>query len=193
MAEFALFLDAVLRLLALAAALAAGAIALTHWAVRAGHLEPFGSAARTVRRFGDPVLRSVERTVVRMGRNPQEAPLWLLGIAVLGGLLVLTVSRWFLGFLLSLMALKGAGPLAWLRFVVDLAFNLVLLALLARVIGGWLGIGRYNRFMRLAYEVTDWIVEPIRRRVPPFGPLDLSPVLAYIGLLMLRALLLPLF
>lgn len=193
MAELALLLDAILRLVTLAAAVAAGLVALTHWAVRRGHLPAFGGVATGVRRLSDPILRPVERAVIRMGRNPQEAPLWLFGITVLAGLLLLTVSRWLMGFVLSLLALKGAGPLAWFRFFFELGFNLLLLALLVRVIGGWLGAGRFNRFVRPAHQVTDWIVEPIRRRLPPFGPLDLSPMVAFIALLILRALLLPLF
>ena len=59
-------------------------------------------------------------------------------------------------------------------------------AILIRVLGSWLGVGRYNRWMRPFYSVTDWLVEPIRRRLPPFGALDLSPVAAYLLLLLLR-------
>jgi uncharacterized protein YggT (Ycf19 family) len=41
---------------------------------------------------------------------------------------------------------------------------------------------------RPAWLLTDWLVEPIRRRLPPFGPLDLSPLVAYFALVLLRAL-----
>jgi uncharacterized protein YggT (Ycf19 family) len=40
--------------------------------------------------------------------------------------------------------------------------------------------------MRPFYSATDWLIEPIRRRLPPFGAIDVSPVLAYLLLLLLR-------
>jgi YggT family protein len=33
--------------------------------------------------------------------------------------------------------------------------------------------------MRPIVVLTDWILEPLRRVLPPFGPLDLSPLVAY--------------
>ncbi|MCL4866027.1 MAG: YggT family protein, partial [Gemmatimonadales bacterium] len=36
---------------------------------------------------------------------------------------------------------------------------------------------------------TEWLVAPIRRRMPPMGPFDLSPIVAYFALILLRALL----
>lgn len=190
MPEPVLLLDSILRLVVLAAAVAAGLVALTHWAVRRGRLPAFGALPNTVRRLSDPVLRPVERAVVRWGRNPQEAPLWLLGLVVVAGILVLTLFGWLTRFVLTLEALRDAGAGGWLRFAADLAFNVLLLSLLVRVVGSWLGAGRYNRLMRPFYLVTDWLVEPIRRRLPPFGPFDLSPMVAYIALLILRALVL---
>jgi uncharacterized protein YggT (Ycf19 family) len=187
----ALLIDSLLRLLVLAAAAGAGLVLLTHWAVRHGHVRPFGALPNAVRRASDPVLRPVERSVVRWGRNPQEAPLWLLGIVVVSGILLLSLSRWVIGFVLTVDSLRGAGPGTWVRFGVDLAFSLLSLALLVRVVGNWLGAGRYNRLMRPFYVVTDWLVEPIRRRLPTFGPFDVSPMVAYIGLLLLRWLLSP--
>jgi uncharacterized protein YggT (Ycf19 family) len=28
--------------------------------------------------------------------------------------------------------------------------------------------------------LTEWLLEPLRRLLPPFGPLDLSPMVAYL-------------
>jgi len=83
-AQFAALFDLVLRSLILAAALAAGLVALTHWAVRSRHLEPFGGWARMVRRLSDPLLLPIERRLVRLGRSPQEAPFWLFGVVLIG-------------------------------------------------------------------------------------------------------------
>jgi YggT family protein len=124
--------------------------------------------------------------VISWGGNPQDAPLWLAGTVLLAGLALILVTRWMMGTVVMLGAMRGAGSGAWLRFAISGAFSLLMTAILIRVIGSWLGAGRYNRWMRPFYSVTDWLVEPIRRRLPPFGALDLSPVAAYLLLLLLR-------
>jgi len=37
------------------------------------------------------------------------------------------------------------------------------------------------------YWLTDWIVEPLRRILPPMGQLDFSPLVAWLLLMVLRA------
>ena len=108
-------------------------------------------------------------------------------MVLLSGLALILVVRWLLDTVVMLDAMRGAGSGAWLRFAISGIFSLLMTAILIRVIGSWLGAGRYSRWMRPFYAVTDWIVEPIRRRLPPFGAaIDLSPVAAYLILLLLR-------
>ena len=35
--------------------------------------------------------------MIRFGGSPQDAPLWLLGIVIVGGLLLLSLTSWLLG------------------------------------------------------------------------------------------------
>jgi YggT family protein len=186
--QLAGLVDVVLRSLILTAAVAAGLVALTHWAVRSQYLQPFGSWPRLVRRLSDPLLLPIERRLVRLGRNPQEAPFWLFGAVVIGGILLLSLSRWLMSFGFTVAALRHASPAVWLRFGVALVFNVLILALMVRVLGSWFGLSRFRGVGRPAWLLTDWLVEPIRRRLPPFGPLDLSPLVAYFALVLLRAL-----
>ena len=124
--------------------------------------------------------------MISWGGNPQDAPLWLAGAVLLAGLALILVARWLMGTVVALGAMRGAGSGAWLRFAISGVFWLLMTAILIRVIGSWLGVGRYNRWMRPFYSATDWLIEPIRRRLPPFGPVDVSPVLVYLLLLLLR-------
>lgn len=109
---------------------------------------------------------------------------------MLAGLALILMVRWLIGAAGLLMAMRGAGPMAWLHLGVSALTSLLMAAILVRVIGSWLGMGRYARGMRPFYRITDWLVEPIRRRLPPMGALDLSPVAAYFVLLILREVLL---
>ena len=86
------------RAIVVVAALATpSVVALTHWAVRRRTIDPFGAWPRFVRRISDPVLLPLERRVVRLGGSPQDAPLWLLGVVIVGGLVLLSLTRWLLG------------------------------------------------------------------------------------------------
>jgi YggT family protein len=182
-------LDQLLRILVLAALGAASVVAITHWLVREGMIQPFGRFARGVRRLSDPVLKPLEATLARRGRNPQEGPFWLLMLVVVAGVLFLTVVRWITDFIIGLSAASGSGPLGILRFVLDLGFNLLLFAVVVRVVAGWIGAGSHTRWARPFFRATDWLVEPLRRRLPLLGPVDLSPLAAYLVILIARSLL----
>jgi YggT family protein len=154
-------------------------VALTHWAVRSRRLSPFGTWPRTVRRLSDPVLRPVEQRVIRAGGAPQTAPYWLLAIVVVGGLLLVSLVRWGIGFTYSLGGLANAPLRIQLLTLLSWIFTILRFALIVRVIASWFGASTYTKWMRPVVVLTDWLLEPLRRVLPPFGPLDLSPLVAY--------------
>ena len=168
------------RLLIVAALVYAGLVAATHWAVRRRRLNAFGGWPRLMRRVSDPVLHPVERRILRAGGNPQDAPLWLLAIVIVGGLIALWLLGWVLGFIASLAELTRSGPGAWIFALVRAGFIVLEIALIVRVISSWIGLGPFSKLVRPAHRLTDWLVNPIRRLLPPLGPFDLSPMLAWI-------------
>jgi YggT family protein len=170
------------RILIVVALAYASAVALTHWAVRSRRITAFGGWPRLMRRASDPVLRPLERRIVRSGGSPQDAPLWLLGIVVVSGLLLLSLVQWLAGFSVTLQILAQEGPGAWARFVVNGLFTLLMAALLVRVIASWFGISPYRPWMRPVMLLTSWIIDPIRRILPPFGMIDFSPLVAWLVL-----------
>lgn len=143
-----------------------------------------------MRTLAGPLLRPIEARLHRAGANPMDAPLWLLGVVAVAGIALVSLARWVTSLATILSGMSGAPASAWIRLVGAAAFTVVFSALFIRVIGSWLGLGRFTRWMRPVFLLTDWIVEPIRRRLPPFGALDASPLVAYGILLLLRALLL---
>jgi YggT family protein len=173
--------------------LVAAVVALTHWAVRGGKLSPFGGWARFVRSWSDPLLRPIEQRLHRSGGNPQQAPWWLLGLTVLGGLALLALLRWLLGFSYTIATIGDSGSRVALAMVVSTLFSVLIAALMIRVIASWLGIGPYGRIMRIMHAMTDWLLEPIQRALPNFGPLDLSPLVAYFALVLTRSLVMQAF
>ena len=64
------------------------------------------------------------------------------------------------------------------------------IAIFARVILTWLPIQANNPIVVLIYAITEPILAPIRRYVPKFGMLDLTPMIALILILFIETLLL---
>jgi YggT family protein len=176
----------VVRTLVIVALVYAALVALTHWAVRNKHITPFGPWPRFMRKVSDPVLEPVERRILRAGGNPQNAPLWLLGIVVAGGLVLMSLTSWVIESALSVRWLAEAGPRAWVAALVSLLFTILMTSILIRVIGSWIGIGPYRKWMRPFYLLTDWLIDPIRKILPPFGMIDFSPMVAWLVLYVVR-------
>jgi YggT family protein len=186
-------IDLVLRGLIVAALAGGAAVAATHWAVRSKRLNAFGAWPRLVRRTSDPMLQPLERRIVRMGGNPQNAPFWLLALVVAAGLLAIWFFRWIAGMALAVGVLAGSGPVAWAAALLRVAFSLVKFALIVRVIASWLGLSPISRWMRPVIWLTDWIIRPLRRVVPPLGPIDITPLVAWLLLIVAEGVVFSIF
>jgi len=69
---------------------------------------------------------------------------------------------------------------------VDILFEVLSLAILVRVLLSWVRVDPYNRFVQLLYQVTEPVLAPIRRIIPPIGMIDVTPIAALIILQILR-------
>ena len=179
-------LDTAVRTLVIIALAYASVVALTHWAVRTRRINPFGAWPRLLRRVSDPVLLRLEKRVIGAGGNPQNAPLWLVGLTIAAGLVLVSLTQWAIGIAAGVAMAVSGGARVWLRLLVSAIFTVLMAALLIRVIASWLGIGPYRRWMRPVVALTSWLIEPIRRVLPPFGPFDLSPMVAWLVLYVAR-------
>jgi YggT family protein len=80
-----------------------------------------------------------------------------------------------------------------LLMAVNVIFQVAALAVLARVLVSWLPmagvrIDPYHPLIRFLYQITDPILEPIRR-FTTFGMIDFSPIVALILLEVIRRVL----
>jgi YggT family protein len=175
-----------LRLLVFAAVAAVAAGALAAMAVQRRIVSPFGHPARLVRRLTDPMLRPFERRLIRSGGNPQSAPWWLLGTALVLGIVGLTAAEWVVREALLLEAATAGGPRLLALVLLHWAFSLLMIALLLRVIASWFRVSPYARWMRPVVLATEWLLAPLRRVLPALGPFDLSPLVAWFLLSVLR-------
>src|SRR2546428_907924 len=173
----------IVRVLVFAAFGLAALVALAGWLVRTRRVSPFGGVGRTLRSVTDPVLRPVETRLVRLGGNPVHAGWWLVVLVAVAGVLLLSLIDWLVRTARWFYAAATGGPGALFAFLIGAAYNLLIIALVVRVVASWLGWFRYSRWIRPAYALTDWLVEPIRRLLPPAGGSDLNPPLGWARLL----------
>lgn len=166
--------------------LLAAIAAFAAMAVQRRTINPFGRPARAIRDMTDPVIKPLERQILRRGGNPQNAPLWLLGIALVLGILLVTVIGWLHNTALELRGVAHGGPGMIAATLVNWAIGILMIALLIRVIGSWFGQDRHSRWMRPFYLLTDWMLKPLGRIIPPLGPIDITPIVAWFILSLLR-------
>ncbi len=162
------------------------AVAFGSWAIRTYRIKPSSAFGQAIQKLTDPILAPIETWQLRRGGNPHNAGWWLLGIGLVGGIVGVTVVDWLGMQLVRTAGAASTGPRGILRLFVYYATQLLRLALLIRVAGSWFGAGRYNRWVRWAYTLTDWIVEPLRKIIPPFGMIDFTPLIAWFAILIVR-------
>jgi YggT family protein len=73
--------------------------------------------------------------------------------------------------------------------LINLAFTLYSLAIIARSLLPWLRIGYYHPVMRFLIRITEPVLAPLRRYVPPMGGLDFTPMVALLLLWLAEQLL----
>jgi len=176
---------AVIAIFAVSVLVAAGS-----WLVRTRKVSPFSAFGRGLRSATDPIVRPVERRLVRMGGNPVNAGWWLVVVVAVVGVIFLSVLGWALNTFQIVSWAAESGPRASLALVVTLIYKVLFYAIILRVIAAWLGFFRYSRWMRPVYALTDWLVVPIQRVVPPVGMFDVSPLVALLVLWALKSVLL---
>jgi YggT family protein len=165
--------------------LVAATLAVLDWLVRTRRVNAFGPVARFTRAVVDPLLKPVEQRLVRAGGTPGSAPWWgLLGLIVVGAVLIMAV-----GFareqLVSIYYASSRGSRGIFRLLVGWAFAILQVSILVRVITSWIG-GSYSKIGRLAYRLTEWMLAPLRRVLPAFGTIDISPLVAWLALMLMQ-------
>ncbi len=170
-------------------ALGVAVIALLDWAVRTRKVNPFGPAGRFCRRFVDPLMAPIERQVLRRGGLPSSAPLWTLVVVIVGGILLIALLN-LLGRLFADVAFGISSPARFGMLLLGWAFSLLRIALIVRVISTWIQVSPFSIWIRWSYLLTEWMLAPLRRVIPTFGPVDITPIVAFLLLGIIQSLLL---
>lgn len=150
-------------------------------------LNPFGFTHRSVRRLSDPLVFPVRGALREFRADPKFAPLVVILIVVLLGYvtvqLLRTVERTVGGVYISL----GMGNLpAVLGTILYGLISIYILLIFIRIIFSLARVSYTNRVMRFLVNITEPLLGPLRRLVPPVGMMDISPIVAFIILWLLQ-------
>lgn len=100
--------------------------------------------------------------------------------------LLLALVLQFLGIILLLL-INGVGLpnvgllIVWsLLGLVGLLVNIYFFALLAMIILSWVAAGSNHPIIFLLHQITEPVMAPFRKALPPMGGMDFSPILVFI-------------
>ncbi len=131
--------------------------------------------AQGILRFTSPVVVPVRRIVPSFGRLDTATVLVAFVIQYLTVLLLLLILGQTAG--IAAIAVTSIVKLA------VLSINLFVYAIFIRIILSWISQGGYNPATAIITTLTEPLLRPFRRLLPPLGGFDLSPIFAVILLL----------
>jgi YggT family protein len=146
-------------------------------------MNPFSRPVLFVRRFTDPFVNPVRRALMGFGIQPNGAPLFVVLLTILLGyfayILTASVLNPLAGILLAVTSGNAGGAVAVIGYILYGALALYGLLIMIRIIFSWGQVSYGNRLMRFLVNVTDPLLLPLRRIIPPLGMFDISPIVAF--------------
>lgn len=179
-------LSQVLRTVLLAGGALVVALAGLDWAVRTRRLSPFSGVARFMRGRVEPRMAGIERLVVRSGGHPSATPWWMVLAYMVVALLLLALAGTAVDVAQDLLRAMSSGAPGLFVLAIRWTFGFLTIALMVRVLSSWIPSLAHSRWTRWSIGATDWLLGPIRQVLPPFGPVDVSPIVAYFALQVAR-------
>lgn len=150
-------------------------------------LNPFGWTSRTIHRLTDGLVVPVRGGLRNFGMDPKFAPLVVILLVILLGYFVLqlvgAIATTVAGVLISVQ--QGA-LIPVLGFLLYGAISIYILLIVIRIVFSWGMVSYSNRVMRFLVDVTEPLLGPLRRIIPPLGWIDISPIVAFIILFLFQ-------
>ncbi|MBF0489736.1 MAG: YggT family protein [Candidatus Omnitrophica bacterium] len=71
-------------------------------------------------------------------------------------------------------------------YMVDIALTILYWCILVRALISWVSPDPFNPIVQFLNRITEPLLEPIRRLMPPNLPVDLSPIIAFFVIIFLK-------
>jgi YggT family protein len=126
----------------------------------------------------NPILIPMRRAIPGFGGIDVSSLLLAIIVQLIGVVLVMLLTG------------SGIDPLKvviWsVLLVVGLVLNIYFWGLIIIVISSWIAPNSYNPALVLVSQILDPVVKPVRKMMPDMGGLDLSPIVIFITIQILK-------
>tara|TARA_R110002096_G_scaffold154_30_gene1030 strand:- start:24317 stop:24892 length:576 start_codon:yes stop_codon:yes gene_type:complete len=139
--------------------------------------------AQGILRLTSPLVVPLRRLIPSFGRLDTATVLVAFAIQYAAVFLIVLI---YIAF--ELMAMPTIVTIALTAVVklIMLSVNLFAFAVIIRVILSWVAPGMHNPATAIIATLSEPVLAPVRRIIPPMGGFDVSPILVIIGLFALN-------
>lgn len=130
--------------------------------------------AQGIFKLTSPVIIPLRRIVPSFGRLDTATVLVAFIVQYLAILLILLI--------MGTTATFSAISITAIVKLMLLSLNLFMFAIFVRIILSWVSPGQYNPATAIITTLTEPVLRPVRRLIPPLGGFDISPIFVIIGL-----------
>jgi YggT family protein len=162
------------------------ALMLLRLLVNYADMNPFSRTFINIRSLSDPMINPVRRSLARAGIDPKYSPLIVILVAIVLGYFTVQLStevlKTIIGITISIQRGALISIIGYLLYGVLAVFTLLIFM---RIVFSW-GASSVNRVMRFLIRVTEPVLAPFRRLIPPLGMFDISPIVVLFLLRLLQ-------
>ncbi len=151
-------------------------------------VNPFGRVALVIRRVTEPLIAPVKRVLAGFGIDTRVAPLLTILVVILLGWFVVQLATSVLGSIAStIIAVEARNFVRILGYILYGVLDVYGILLFIRIIFSWGMVSHVNPVMRFLTRITDPLLIPLRRMIPPIGMFDISALFAFILIWLFQA------
>jgi YggT family protein len=154
---------------------------LVRFIMNLADVNPFSRLAMNIRRLTDPMVNPIKRGLLAFGGEPKLAPLIVILIAILLGYFTISLIDAILFTIRgALVAISYGSIVGVVGYILYGLLQIYSLLILIRIVFSWGSVSYSNPIMKFLVRVTDPLLVPLRRVIPPLGMFDISPIVAFL-------------
>lgn len=146
---------------------------LLRFLLQVGRADFYNPISQFLVKVTNPLVVPLRKIIPGVGGIDLSSLLLALLLQLAGIVLVLFINDLGLPNIGLLLVWSALG-------VVGLLVNIYFFALLAMIILSWVASGRNNPALLLLFQITEPVMAPFRKVLPPMGGMDFSPILVFI-------------
>ena len=158
-------------------------IVLTRFVLQLARADFYNPISQFVLKATNPLLKPLRRVVPGYGGLDVASLVLVVVLIILKAITILSIQ---VGGFPS--GIGGQLILYSLRELAAVILNYIFWAVLLRVILSWVAPDPYIPVVRIVVQITEPVMAPVRKLLPPMGGFDLSPLVVLLGIQLLQIL-----